>query len=95
MGLPPACAFSRPTLKAFRDRWASGPGGGFEVTATLPAALPPHPPRAFSQLAAARRARPSTKMSMSISKRSSASANANSPARLTMLGKSSAGSDAM
>jgi sulfotransferase family protein len=44
---------------------------------------------------AAWRSSPSTKISMSISKRSSASANANSSARLTMFGNDPAGSEAM
>lgn len=51
--------------------------------------------QAAPQLAAARLARPSTKMSISISNRSSGSEKANSPASSVMFGNLSAGSEAM
>jgi hypothetical protein len=50
---------------------------------------------AAAYLAAARRARPSTKMSISISNRSSGSEKANSLASSVMFGNCAAGSEAM
>ncbi len=53
------------------------------------------PGQVVTSALAERRASPSTKMSMSVSKRSSASESANSSARLTMFGKCPGGRAAM
>jgi hypothetical protein len=89
----------RETSVAFfiRPLWQAGPqeAAAWRCLPGRCAALLTWPLRGAAYLAAARRARPSTKMSIRISNRSSGSEKANSPARSVMFGNCSGGSEAM